>query len=44
MRLALAAPPFYNAAIGIVAAAFAVFLALAYNRFYAQAEAEQPAT
>jgi uncharacterized membrane protein YsdA (DUF1294 family) len=44
MRLALAAPPFYNAAIGIVAATFAVFLALAYNRFYAQAEAEQPAT
>ncbi|MFP4516450.1 MAG: hypothetical protein ACLFNV_06630 [Desulfovibrionales bacterium] len=34
IRLALAAPAYYNAAIGISAALFAVFLSLAYNVFY----------
>lgn len=33
MRLALTAPPYYNAALGLVAAAFACALTLAYNAF-----------
>jgi hypothetical protein len=43
MRLALAAPPYYNAVIGITAAVFAVCLALAYNRFYASEAQPGPA-
>ena len=38
IRLALAAPAYYNAAIGISAALFAVFLTMAYNYFYARME------
>ncbi|MBI9113009.1 hypothetical protein [Maridesulfovibrio ferrireducens] len=34
IRLALAAPPFYNAALGVISAGFAVLLTLAYNTFY----------
>ncbi|CCO22609.1 hypothetical protein [Maridesulfovibrio hydrothermalis] len=34
IRLALAAPPFYNAALGVASAGFAVLLTLAYNSFY----------
>ncbi|WP_320171138.1 hypothetical protein [Maridesulfovibrio sp.] len=34
IRLALASPPFYNAALGVVSAAFAVLLTLAYNSFH----------
>ncbi|WP_421903411.1 hypothetical protein [Maridesulfovibrio sp.] len=34
IRLALAAPPFYNAALGVASAGFAVLLTLAYNTFY----------
>ncbi|GAB6037256.1 hypothetical protein JCM15519_18150 [Fundidesulfovibrio butyratiphilus] len=34
IRLALAAPPFYNTLLGIGAALFAVFLTLTYNAFY----------
>lgn len=34
IRLALASPPFYNAALGVVSAGFAVLLTLAYNSFY----------
>lgn len=33
IRLALASPPFYNAALGVTAAGFAVLLTLAYNAF-----------
>lgn len=34
IRLALAAPPYYNAILGVVSAGFAVLLTLAYNSFY----------
>ena len=34
IRLALTAPPFYNVAIGIGSAVFAVLLSLVYNAFY----------
>ncbi|WP_319778062.1 hypothetical protein [Maridesulfovibrio sp.] len=34
IRLALAAPPFYNAALGVASAGFAVLLTIAYNSFY----------
>ncbi|WP_031485780.1 hypothetical protein [Maridesulfovibrio frigidus] len=34
IRLALAAPPFYNAILGVISAGFAVLLTLAYNSFY----------
>lgn len=38
IRLALAAPPFYNAALGVSSAGFAVLLTLAYNSFYQTAK------
>ncbi|SMF13035.1 hypothetical protein [Desulfovibrio gilichinskyi] len=34
IRLALAAPPFYNAILGVISAGFAVLLTLAYTTFY----------
>ncbi|MEW6289524.1 MAG: hypothetical protein AB1545_06690 [Thermodesulfobacteriota bacterium] len=34
IRLALTAPPFFNVLIGVVAAVFALFLTLVYDRFY----------
>ncbi|XPV74973.1 MAG: hypothetical protein ACNI27_10055 [Desulfovibrio sp.] len=34
IRLALTAPPYYNAIIGVIALLFAVFLTLAYDYFY----------
>lgn len=34
IRLALAAPPYYNALLGVFSAIFAVLLTLAYNTFY----------
>jgi hypothetical protein len=33
IRLALAAPPFYNAGLGVASAGFAIILTLAYNSF-----------
>jgi hypothetical protein len=43
IRLALAAPPYFGALLGVGAAVFAVALTLVFNRFYAQqaATAEQ---
>ncbi|WP_419778269.1 hypothetical protein [Maridesulfovibrio sp.] len=40
IRLALAAPPFYNAALGVASAGFAVLLTLAYNSFYREEKKE----
>jgi hypothetical protein len=42
MRLALAAPAYVNAAIGVGAAAFAVVLTLVYNAYFNQAGAHEP--
>lgn len=36
IRIALTAPPYYNSAIGVGAALFAICLSLVYDRFYAR--------
>ncbi len=43
LRIALAAPPFANALLGLAAALFALALTLAYNAFAPVAPAEAPA-
>ncbi len=39
IRLALSAPPYYNAALGAAAAGYAVLLSLLYNRYFAPKDA-----